>query len=70
MKPKLLATFILLFFSSLSLFGQNASEDFFRSTGKIYTVLAVVLLLFGVILFFLLRLESKISKLEKRLKNE
>jgi len=70
MKPKILVTFTLLFLNSLALIAQNSTEDFFRSTGKIYSVLAVVIILFAVIIFFLLRLESKIGKLEKRINNE
>jgi len=70
MKPKILVISAFLFLHSIALFAQNSTEDFFRSTGKIYTVLAVVIILFAVILFFLMRLESKIGKLEKRIKNE
>jgi len=69
MKLKLLTTFCLILFGSLSLMA-NGADDFFRSTGKIYTVLAVVLILFFVIIFFLVRLESKIGRLEKQINDE
>jgi len=69
MKEKILVTLFLFLLNSISLFGQGGMDDFFRSTGKIYTVLAVVIILFLVIIFFLIRLESKINKLEKHLPN-
>jgi uncharacterized membrane protein YkvI len=42
--------------------------DFARSTGKIYTVVAVILILFLGIAIFLFRLDKKISDLEKKIR--
>lgn len=39
--------------------------DTMRSNGKIYVVLAVILTIFAGIIFYLIRLDRKISKLEK-----
>ncbi len=45
-------------------------EDFFRSTGKIYVVVAIIAITFLVIVFYLIRLERKINKLEKLQQHE
>lgn len=63
MKLKTLFTFLLIFCFSC-LFAQNSDPDFFRSTGKIYVVVAVLLIIFFGIIFFLVRLDRKISRLE------
>lgn len=70
MKLNLLITLCLILFNSMSLMASGSADDFFRSTGKIYTVLAVVLILFFVIIYFLVRLESKLNKLEKQINDE
>ena len=70
MKSNLLLTFFLSLMLSSGLIAQTETQDFFRSTGKINTVLAVVLILFFVLLFFLVRLDSKIGKIEKQIKDE
>jgi CcmD family protein len=45
-----------------------ADADFLRSTGKIYTVALVALVIWLTILFYLIRLEKKIKNIEDRLK--
>jgi len=70
MKLNLLSTSLLFFLSLSSLLANSTFDDFFRSTGKINTVLGVVVILFLVLLFFLIRLDRKIGKLEKQMKNE
>ena len=71
MKSKKTALAGILLFATLSpLFCQDTYNDFFRSTGKINTVLAVVLILFFVLILFLVRLNYKINKLEKNLDDE
>jgi len=47
---------------------QNA--DFLRSTGKIYSVAAVIVIVFAGIAFFLYRLDNKLTKLENQSKHE
>ncbi len=63
-----LCLFILFVLSSNSLvFGQaSESADVMRSNGKIYVVLAVVLTILAGFIFYLIRLDRKISRLEKQ----
>ncbi|MBM3410211.1 MAG: CcmD family protein [Bacteroidetes bacterium] len=54
---------------------QNAQAsvemaDLMRSNGKIYVLLAVVLLIFAGIVFFLMFLEHRLSKLEQEVEDE
>ena len=49
---------------------QNSSIDFLRSTGKIYTVVIVILIIFTGIIIYLYRIDSKLTKLENQIKNE
>ncbi|MEO7176704.1 MAG: CcmD family protein [Saprospiraceae bacterium] len=44
--------------------------DYSRSIGKIYVVVAVILVIFLGIVIYLISLDRKISKLEKRIDNE
>jgi len=44
---------------------QEGASDFLDSTGKIYVVVGVLLLLFLGIIIFLIYLERRLSKLEK-----
>lgn len=62
----LTSLFILL---SVSAYSQ-ASLDYLRSTGKIYAVVTGVVIMFLMIVFYLVRLDRKISKLESELNNE
>ena len=65
MKKSLL--FLLMFFVRQSLFAQNgvAMADEMRSNGKIYVVVAVLLLIFLGIIIYLVRLDRKLTRLEK-----
>jgi CcmD family protein len=49
---------------------QSVSADFLRSTGKIYAVVAVIVVIFIGIIIFLFRLDHKLTKLENQIKNE
>jgi len=69
MKNYFLSILLLPVFCS-PLLGQSAVDDFFRSTGKIYTVLGVVVILFFVLIIYLIKLDKKISKIEKDISNE
>lgn len=46
-----------------------AMADMMRSEGKIYVVVGVVLVIFAVLIFYLIRMERKTSKLEQQLDN-
>ena len=41
--------------------------DFFRSTGKIYTVALVALVIWLLVLFYLIRLEKKLKSIEDQM---
>jgi CcmD family protein len=66
-KKIFLNTFVLLF--PYILFAQGNGRvnmaDTMRSNGRIYVVVAVILAIFAGIIFYLVRLDRKISKLEK-----
>jgi CcmD family protein len=49
---------------------QGSSVDFLRSTGKIYAVVAVIVVIFLGILYYLYRLDVKLTKLENQINNE
>jgi len=70
MKSNLVYICSLVLLSCVSLSGQDATDDFFRNTGKINTVLAVVLILFFVLIGYLVTLDRKLRKLEKHQKDE
>lgn len=66
MKAKLIL-FSLLSFYQFAAFAQGRGvemADTMRSNGKIYVVFAVILTIFAGIIFYLIRLDRKISKLE------
>jgi len=60
---------IFLFFLPLTLMA-GTTTDFLRSIGKIYSVVAVIVILFLGIVACLIMLERRISKLEKSKSNE
>lgn len=66
---------LFLFLSFISLLATNALsqdsaiEQTFHESGKINVVIAVVVVIFIGLIFYLVRLERKISKLEKDGKN-
>jgi len=61
----------LYVFISFSVSNINAQGiDFLRSTGKMYGVYAVVMVLFIGLIMYLFSLDRKISKIEKSIGNE
>jgi CcmD family protein len=67
-KKILFATILLS--ASLVIFAQNKNvemADTMRSNGKIYVVVAVILTIFAGIVLYLVRLDRKLSKLEKNI---
>ncbi len=46
------------------------SLDFFRSTGKMYSVVAVVLVLFIILAIYLIKLDKRITQVEQNKKHE
>ncbi|HET8828517.1 MAG TPA: CcmD family protein [Pelobium sp.] len=62
------ALFIIVFVSSLTAFAQDNGIDMaetLRSSGKIYVVVAVMLLLFTSFILYLFSIDSRLKKLEK-----
>jgi hypothetical protein len=59
----------MLFFSLISFlaFAQNKVDmaDTMRSNGKIYVVVAIILTIFAGLIFYLIRIDRKITKIEK-----
>ena len=60
----------VFFLTILPAFAQETSRrvemaDILRDNGKIYVVVAVLLTIFAGIIFYLVRLDKKITKLEK-----
>lgn len=50
----------------LNFISQVEMANLMRSNGKIYVVVAVISIIFLGIVFFLIRIDSKIRKIEKR----
>ncbi len=53
---------LLLGYTALA---QTPVADFFYQSGKIYVVIAILVIIFSLITFYLVRLDKKITKLEK-----
>ncbi len=62
-------TVLLLVFQSAQAEGE-VSPDFISSIGKIYVVAGVCLVILMALFIYLYQLDRKISRLEKRYKNE
>lgn len=65
------AVLMLVLLSALSGFAQGSGiemADKLREDGKIWVVVGVVLLIFIGVIIYLIRLDFKISKLEKQVK--
>jgi CcmD family protein len=58
---------LLLLIGHSALFAQSMADEM-RSNGKIYVVVTVLTVIFIGIIFYLIRLDRKISKLEKESK--
>lgn len=48
---------------------QPPTNDFLRSTGKIYVVVAVLVVIFLVLMLYLITLDRRIQKLENQMLN-
>jgi CcmD family protein len=73
MMKKIISLLVLLLGISLNLFAQESVNqsvemaDRFRADGKIYVVVAVVLVILIGLFVYLVRLDGKINKVEKEL---
>lgn len=61
-----IALFLPCLFAAAQGDGGAEMADTFRREGKIYVVVAVILAIFAGIVVYLIRLDRKITKLEKR----
>ena len=62
--------FILFLAISLPAAFAGGNRDFMRETGKINVVVAVILVIFLGIVWYLVRLERKLTKLEHQIKDD
>ncbi|MBK8700546.1 MAG: CcmD family protein [Saprospiraceae bacterium] len=60
----------LAFFFHVLLQAQSPENDFLRSTGKIYSVVAGIVIVFAGLAIYLWRLDRKLTKLEKHINDE
>ncbi len=67
---RIIITFILMLAISLPAVYAEGNRDFMRETGKINVVVAVILLIFLGIVWYLIRLERKLTKLEHQTKDD
>ena len=71
MKPFKRILTIIFFLFNMTAFGQNAEmADTFRAEGKIYVVVAIVLIVLAGLLIYLFLMDRKVSALEKRIKEK
>ncbi|MCB0689843.1 MAG: CcmD family protein [Saprospiraceae bacterium] len=70
---RLVSTLLALVLLNM-LYGQTdsvmAGEDFFQAIGKMYVVVAIILVIFAGVSLYLWRLDRKLSQLEKKSQNE
>ena len=67
---KIKITFCLVILSVYNVAAEGVVVDFLRSTGKIYSVVAVICIMFVGLALYMFRLDRKISKIENQLKDE
>lgn len=63
-------TFVLLLAISLPVAFAEGNRDYMRETGKINVVVAVILVIFLGIVWYLYRLERKLTKIEHLTKDD
>ncbi len=70
MRKKITIIFTGLIFALSNLQAQGANPDFMRSTGKIYVVVAVIVAIFVGLVFFMVYLDKKLTKLENQINDQ
>lgn len=55
----------IVMLASLSAMAQTPVDDFFYQSGKIYVVVAILVIIFLILTLYLVRLDKKIAQLEK-----
>ena len=69
-KTRVFFTIILFLVISLPSVLAQGNRDYMRETGKINVVIGVIVLIFLGIVFYVLRLDRKLTKLEHQLKDD
>lgn len=70
MRKKLFLSLILSFLIFINSNAQNSNlEEMMYANGKIYTVAGVLLIILLGLIFYLIRIDKKVSKIEKEIKN-
>jgi len=69
MLARKISLLLLAMCRSALLSAQTENPDFMRSIGKIYVVVAVIIVIFIGIVIFLVYLDRKLTKLENQIKN-
>ncbi len=67
MTKRYIITAVFLAFQ-MQVFAQQEQADFMRSTGKIYVVVAVILVILLGLFFYLIRMDKNLTKLENQIK--
>ena len=71
---KIYLSILFVIFCNIYLFAQNITDvemaDQFRSSGKIYVVICVLLIILGGIAGYLFYLDKKIKHLEKKIQSK
>ena len=62
-------TLVLLFLNSFTLLAQPEMADGMRSEGKIYVVVAIIVVILVGVLVYLFALDRKLTKLENRFRD-
>lgn len=71
MKKKHILSFILVILGSITnSYAEGTVIDYMQSVGKIYSVVVVLVIVLLGIAFYMIRLDRKISKLEKQINDE
>lgn len=65
---KTLITLLILIVTLVRGAAQSGDQDFARSIGKIYVVVAVIIAIFIGIVIFLIYLDRRLAKLENQIK--
>ena len=67
---RLSVLFLLVWLVQACYAQSDAAPDFMRSVGKIYVVAAVTLIILAALFIYMIIIDRKISRIEKRHKNE
>ena len=69
MKKATISVLMTLFLVTSNAIAQSEGSDFMREIGKMYVVVAVIVAIFLGIIFYLIILDRKLTKLENQIKD-